>query len=193
MQTIVLSLAADDNRLDDRKRNSTVGPACLDDTRSSPHREHLYREGMSSQSVPLLITTPAGEDRLRLIRRVRTLSLLSIGWMTVEAGVAIVFALTAGSIALLAFGLDSLIELASASTILWLYTGSRGGSGTAGVSRTRRRQGLLLGAVPSAVRRQWDSRSQWPGGGRRACACVSAAGMRGVTAAGNREQAAGSE
>jgi divalent metal cation (Fe/Co/Zn/Cd) transporter len=68
---------------------------------------------------------------LRLIRRARTLSLLSIGWMTVEAGVAIISALIAGSVALLAFGLDSLIELVSASTILWLYTGSRGSSGAA--------------------------------------------------------------
>jgi divalent metal cation (Fe/Co/Zn/Cd) transporter len=48
--------------------------------------------------------------------------------MTVEAVVAIVAALVAGSVALLGFGLDSLIELASAGTILWLYTGSRGGS-----------------------------------------------------------------
>lgn len=48
--------------------------------------------------------------------------------MTVEAGVAIVSAVIAGSVALLAFGLDSLIELVSASTILWLYTGSRTGS-----------------------------------------------------------------
>jgi divalent metal cation (Fe/Co/Zn/Cd) transporter len=48
--------------------------------------------------------------------------------MTVEAGVAIAAALVAGSVALLAFGLDSLIELASAGTILWLYTGSRVGS-----------------------------------------------------------------
>lgn len=51
--------------------------------------------------------------------------------MTVEAGVAIVAALVAGSVALLAFGLDSLIELVSASTILWLYTGSRSGSAAA--------------------------------------------------------------
>lgn len=48
--------------------------------------------------------------------------------MTVEAVVAIFAALVAGSVALLGFGLDSLIELTSASTILWLYTGSRGGS-----------------------------------------------------------------
>ena len=51
--------------------------------------------------------------------------------MTVEAGVAIVAALAAGSVALLGFGLDSLIELTSASTILWLYTGSRDGSAAA--------------------------------------------------------------
>jgi divalent metal cation (Fe/Co/Zn/Cd) transporter len=51
--------------------------------------------------------------------------------MTVEAGVAIVAALAAGSVALVGFGLDSLIELTSASTILWLYTGSRDGSAAA--------------------------------------------------------------
>jgi divalent metal cation (Fe/Co/Zn/Cd) transporter len=62
------------------------------------------------------------------MRQARMLSLLSIGWMTVEAVVAIVAALLAGSVALLGFGLDSLIELTSASTILWLYTGSRGGT-----------------------------------------------------------------
>jgi divalent metal cation (Fe/Co/Zn/Cd) transporter len=66
-----------------------------------------------------------------LVRRARTLSLLSIVWMTLEGGVAIVAAFVAGSVALLAFGLDSLIELASAGTILWLYTGSRHASDTA--------------------------------------------------------------
>jgi divalent metal cation (Fe/Co/Zn/Cd) transporter len=66
-----------------------------------------------------------------LVRHAKTLSLLSIGWMTLEAGIAIVSALVAGSVALLAFGLDSLIEGVSAGTILWLYTGSRNGSGAA--------------------------------------------------------------
>jgi divalent metal cation (Fe/Co/Zn/Cd) transporter len=59
--------------------------------------------------------------------------------MTVEAAVAIVAALVAGSVALLGFGLDSLIELASGSTILWLYTGSRVGSDVA----ERRAQQLI--------------------------------------------------
>jgi divalent metal cation (Fe/Co/Zn/Cd) transporter len=79
----------------------------------------------------LPIIEPDGAGRSRFVRRAKTLSLLSIGWMTVEAGVAISAALAAGSVALLGFGLDSLIELASASTILWLYTGTRNGSATA--------------------------------------------------------------
>jgi divalent metal cation (Fe/Co/Zn/Cd) transporter len=83
---------------------------------------------MSTQTRSLPVVQPGGGTRSRLIRRARTLSLLSIGWMTVEAGLAITAALVAGSVALLAFGLDSLIELASAGTILWLYTGSRVGS-----------------------------------------------------------------
>jgi divalent metal cation (Fe/Co/Zn/Cd) transporter len=94
---------------------------------------------MNSHAPPLPILQPASRTRSRLIRRARMLSLLSIGWMTVEAAVAIVAAVLAGSVALLGFGLDSLIELASASTILWLYTGSRGDSDVA----ERRAQQLI--------------------------------------------------
>jgi divalent metal cation (Fe/Co/Zn/Cd) transporter len=86
---------------------------------------------MSSQAPPLPALQPAGVERHRLVSRAKTLSRLSIAWMTVEAGVAIVAALAAGSVALLGFGLDSLIELASASAILWLYTGRRDGSAAA--------------------------------------------------------------
>ncbi len=79
---------------------------------------------MSTQvPLPAAIRNGGEPTRSRLIRRARMLSLLSIGWMTVEAGVAITAAVLAGSVALLAFGLDSMIELASAGTILWLYTG----------------------------------------------------------------------
>ena len=94
---------------------------------------------MSSQATPLLVIQPVDARRTRLIRRARMLSLLSIGWMTVEAAVAIAAAVVAGSVALLGFGLDSLIELASAGTILWLYTGCRGESAAA----ERRAQQLI--------------------------------------------------
>ncbi len=90
--------------------------------------------------------------------------------MTVEAVVAIVAALLAGSVALLAFGLDSLIELASAGAILWLYTGARAGS--AGAERRAQRLIAICFAV-LAVYVSFDAiltlaggthpRTSWPG------------------------------
>ena len=58
-------------------------------------------------------------DRAALIREAFRLEWLTIGWMTVEAAVAIASRLVAGSVALTAFGLDSLIELASAGVLVW--------------------------------------------------------------------------
>jgi divalent metal cation (Fe/Co/Zn/Cd) transporter len=85
---------------------------------------------MSSEaSGPVVAPTTAG--RSRLVRLARTLSVLTIAWMTIEAALATVAARAAGSVALLGFGLDSVIELISASTILWLYTGTRNGSESA--------------------------------------------------------------
>ncbi len=52
---------------------------------------------MSSQAPALVGIQSAESARSTLIRRAKTLSLLSIGWMTVEAGVAILAALLAGS------------------------------------------------------------------------------------------------
>ncbi len=110
--------------------------------------------GVSSQAPPLLVIQPPVEDHFRLVRRAKTLSLLSIAWMTVEAGVAIVAALLAGSVALLGFGLDSLIELASASAILWLYTGSRRGSDAA---ERRAQQAVALCFVALALYVTFDA------------------------------------
>jgi hypothetical protein len=56
-------------------------------------------------------TLPAVPTRDALVRRAKALSWLSIGWMAIEAGVATVAAVVAGSVALLGFGLDSLIEM----------------------------------------------------------------------------------
>jgi divalent metal cation (Fe/Co/Zn/Cd) transporter len=77
--------------------------------------------------------------RDRLVRRGKALSILTLVWMTVEAGVSLTAAVTAGSVSLLGFGLDSVIELASAATILWLYTHQR--SSTA--ASERRAQQLI--------------------------------------------------
>jgi divalent metal cation (Fe/Co/Zn/Cd) transporter len=57
--------------------------------------------------------------RDQLIRRAFLLEWFTIAWMTIEAVVAVAAALAAGSIALMAFGLDSGIELASAGVLIW--------------------------------------------------------------------------
>jgi divalent metal cation (Fe/Co/Zn/Cd) transporter len=44
---------------------------------------------------------------------------LTVAWMAVEAGVAIASGVAAHSISLVAFGLDSVIELASAGVLIW--------------------------------------------------------------------------
>jgi hypothetical protein len=53
----------------------------------------------------------ASADRARLVRTAFRLEWLTIGWMVIEAVVACAAALGARSIALMAFGIDSLIEL----------------------------------------------------------------------------------
>jgi divalent metal cation (Fe/Co/Zn/Cd) transporter len=94
---------------------------------------------MSAHASSLRHLSPPAAERATLVRRAKTLSWLSVGWMTVEAGVAIVAALIAGSVALLGFGLDSMIELASASIIIWRFTGARHSSESA----ERRAQQLI--------------------------------------------------
>lgn len=68
---------------------------------------------------PLILPSRPSADRLALIHEAFQLEWLTIGWMTVEAVVAIAAGVTAGSLVLTAFGLDSVIELASAGVLLW--------------------------------------------------------------------------
>jgi divalent metal cation (Fe/Co/Zn/Cd) transporter len=78
-------------------------------------------------SLPVLPARPAlhPAERDRLIRRAKALSWLSLAWMTVEGAVAITAAILAGSVALLGFGLDSVIEGVASVVIIWRFTGAR--------------------------------------------------------------------
>jgi len=61
----------------------------------------------------------------RLANRAKLLSWLSLAWMTVEGAVAISAGAIASSIALIGFGLDSVIEGFASLIIVWRFTGSR--------------------------------------------------------------------
>src|SRR5580693_9245288 len=60
----------------------------------------------------------ASSSQLKLSRQVAWLQYVTIGWMLVECAASLVAAAQAHSVALLAFGSDSLIELLSASVVL---------------------------------------------------------------------------
>ncbi len=74
---------------------------------------------MADSCAPPPLILPPRPDRLSLIHEAFRLEWLTIGWMTVEAVVAIGAGITAGSLVLVAFGLDSVIELASAGVLMW--------------------------------------------------------------------------
>ena len=68
---------------------------------------------------PLALPKKPSIDRDPLIREAFKLEWLTIGWMSVEAVVAIASGIAAGSLVLTAFGLDSVIELISAGLLIW--------------------------------------------------------------------------
>lgn len=66
-------------------------------------------------------TNTLGQELTRAlnVRRGRWLEYLTIGWNSLEAVIAISAGLVAGSIALVGFGLDSIIEVSSGAALLW--------------------------------------------------------------------------
>ena len=71
---------------------------------------------------PAVVAAAAEPGRQELIRRAFHLEYATVGWMVIEAGVAIWSGVAARSVSLLAFGIDSLIELASAGVLIWRLT-----------------------------------------------------------------------
>jgi divalent metal cation (Fe/Co/Zn/Cd) transporter len=57
--------------------------------------------------------------RARALRQARRLNVLTIGWNVVEAVVALTAGVAAGSLSLVAFGLDSCVEVSAAMVLAW--------------------------------------------------------------------------
>jgi divalent metal cation (Fe/Co/Zn/Cd) transporter len=86
---------------------------------------------MASQTVelPHRVAAPEPpEERARLERRARMLAWGGNAWHFVEFAIAVGAGIVAGSVALIGFGIDSLIESLAAFVIVWLFTGGRGSS-----------------------------------------------------------------
>lgn len=81
---------------------------------------------MPLMSLPLIPTRSAGPAPARralLTRRVRLLVAATITYNVIEAVVAISAGTVASSTALIGFGLDSIIEVASAAAVAWQFAG----------------------------------------------------------------------
>ncbi len=68
----------------------------------------MSTEALSQETIPATI-----------VRRGRRLEYLTIGWNSVEAIISVGAGFAAGSIALVGFGIDSLIEVSSGAVLLW--------------------------------------------------------------------------
>src|SRR5690242_18612157 len=83
----------------------------------------------SGTPLPMVpLTTVASGDgiqRQALARRARRLTHLGLAWHVLEAVIAIAAGVIAGSIALVGFGADSVIEAGAGLVVLWLMTGKR--------------------------------------------------------------------
>jgi divalent metal cation (Fe/Co/Zn/Cd) transporter len=78
---------------------------------------------MRPEVLGLPVARPA--PRLALVRRARVLAWVSLGWHLAEAAVAGAAGLAAGSIALVGFGGDSVIEAGAAGVVLWRFSSGR--------------------------------------------------------------------
>ncbi len=86
--------------------------------------------------------------RPALIRRGLLLEYLTVGWNILEGLIAIVAGLLSGSVALVAFGMDSLVEIISGLVLIWrLRAEDRGDLDEVALERTERRAELLVGAA----------------------------------------------
>lgn len=80
-------------------------------------------------------------ERERLVRHAKLLAWGGNAWHLVEFAIAVGAGIAAGSIALIGFGADSLIEVFSGVVVVWLFTGRRLGS-----ERAERRAQQLIAA-----------------------------------------------
>jgi cation diffusion facilitator family transporter len=84
------------------------------------------------------------ESRSDQLRRALRLEYLTVGWNLVEGVVAVGAALAAGSVALLGFGVDSFVESASGTVLIWRLLAERRAVDHEHIERIERRAQVLV-------------------------------------------------
>ena len=91
----------------------------------------MHQPAQIEQRVAPVVARRPAIDRALLERRARRLAWGANAWHVAEFAIALAAGISAGSIALIGFGIDSLIEVLAGGVILWLFTGRRRGSAVA--------------------------------------------------------------
>lgn len=99
---------------------------------------------------PIVPAAPPALDRPALVRRAKLLAWLGVGWHGIEAAIAVAAGIAAGSIALVGFGADSLVEFVAGFVLLWRFAASRATSEDA-ERRAQRLIGLSFYAIAAYV------------------------------------------
>jgi divalent metal cation (Fe/Co/Zn/Cd) transporter len=97
---------------------------------------------VASGELPIPSVDPskpsASHSRARLVRRARLLAWIGLGWHAIEATVAVAAGVVAGSVALVGFGADSLIEAMAGLVVLWRLASAHA------MSERRAQQGIAV-------------------------------------------------
>lgn len=110
-------------------------------------RRHDYQQPYGSSSFP-----PVSATRLDLVHRGLILNYATLGYNCLEGLIAIAAGLAAGSVALVGFGLDSLIEVSASGAALWrLYSDRDAGRRERAERLTIRAIGALFLALAAYV------------------------------------------
>ena len=103
---------------------------------------------MTPPARPDAVSEPAARDRRAAVRAGVRVEVVTLVWMVVEAAASLGAGLVAGSLLLIAFGLDSVIELVTGGILLWrLSVEGRGGH----AERVERAEGRAAWVVAVAL------------------------------------------
>ena len=91
-----------------------------------------------------MTTVGAAAPRETMLARALRLEYLTVGWNVVEGVVAIGAAIAAGSVALMGFGIDSFVECASGSVLIWRLLAERRRASAAAIEQVERRAQRLV-------------------------------------------------
>lgn len=87
------------------------------------------------------------ENKAKLVQRSMHTEYFSTGWMAFEFLVGLTAGLQAGSILLIAFGLDSFLEIIAGGTLIWRLRKEANGASAEVIERAERRSSLVVGTV----------------------------------------------